>query len=255
MTTDVVTGRSSMAARAEAVTKVYGSGATGVRALDKLTAEFPRGQLAAIMGPSGSGKSTLLHCMAGLDSVTSGSVHIGGTDLTGLDDKRLTRLRRDAVGFVFQAFNLVPTLTAAENIALPLDLAGKRGDREWLDRIIDTIGLRDRLDHRPSELSGGEQQRVACARALAPQPEIVLADEPTGNLDSRSSGEVLELLRRSVDQLGQTVVMVTHDPAVASYADRVLFLHDGRIVDELAEPDTGRVLERLKRLDAVSQKR
>ncbi|HZD74135.1 MAG TPA: ABC transporter ATP-binding protein [Actinomycetota bacterium] len=244
-----------MAARAEAVTKVYGSGATGVRALDKLTAEFPRGQLAAIMGPSGSGKSTLLHCMAGLDSVTSGSVHIGGTDLTGLDDKRLTRLRRDAVGFVFQAFNLVPTLTAAENIALPLDLAGKRGDREWLDRIIDTIGLRDRLDHRPSELSGGEQQRVACARALAPQPEIVLADEPTGNLDSRSSGEVLELLRRSVDQLGQTVVMVTHDPAVASYADRVLFLHDGRIVDELAEPDTGRVLERLKRLDAVSQKR
>jgi putative ABC transport system ATP-binding protein len=186
-----------------------------------------------------------MHCLAGLDAVTSGEVWVGGVELTALNDKALTRLRRDAVGFIFQAFNLVPTLSAIENIRLPMDLAGKSPDREWLDKVIDTVGLRDRLSHRPSELSGGQQQRVACARALASRPTVIFADEPTGNLDSRSSGEILAFLRDSVRDMGQTIVMVTHDPVAASYADRALFLADGRIVDELANPSAESVLDRL----------
>ena len=238
------------AARAEGLTKVFGAGDTRVLALDAVDAAFPRGRFSAIMGPSGSGKSTLMHCMAGLDAPTSGRTWIGDTKLTGLDDKRLTAVRRDKIGFVFQAFNLLPTLTALENVTLPMDIAGRAPDREWLDALIDAVGLRPRLRHRPSELSGGQQQRVACARALAGRPEIVFADEPTGNLDSRSSADVLAFLRASVRDLGQTVVMVTHDPAAASYADRVLFLADGRIVDEMAAPTADRVHERLKAFDA-----
>jgi putative ABC transport system ATP-binding protein len=237
------------AAHCVELTKQYGSGDTRVVALDGVHVEFERGRFAAIMGPSGSGKSTLMHCMAGLDTATSGRVFIGDVDLTELDDKRLTRLRRDKVGFVFQAYNLVPTLTALENITLPADIAGRKIDQQWLDAVVDTLGLRDRLRHRPTELSGGQQQRVACARALAGRPEIVFADEPTGNLDSRSGAEVLDFLRRSVREMGQTVAMVTHDPNAASYADRVLFLADGRIVDEMTEPTADRVLERMKRFD------
>ena len=233
------------AARATALTKVYGSGETRVTALDTVDVEIETGRFTAIMGPSGSGKSTLMHCLAGLDSITGGQVWIGDTELSALSDKKLTQLRRDAVGFVFQAFNLVPTLSALENITLPLDIAGRKPDQEWLDTVIDTVGLRDRLRHRPSELSGGQQQRVACARALASRPTIVFADEPTGNLDSRSGAEVLGFLRRSVDEFGQTIVMVTHDPGAAGYADRVLFLADGRIVDEMHEPTAARVLERM----------
>ena len=233
------------AARATALTKVYGSGETRVTALDTVDVEIETGRFTAIMGPSGSGKSTLMHCLAGLDSITGGQVWIGDTELSALSDKKLTQLRRDAVGFVFQAFNLVPTLSALENITLPLDIAGRKPDQEWLDTVIDTVGLRDRLRHRPSELSGGQQQRVACARALASRPTIVFADEPTGNLDSRSGAEVLGFLRRSVDEFGQTIVMVTHDPGAAGYADRVLFLADGRIVDEMLEPTAARVLERM----------
>jgi putative ABC transport system ATP-binding protein len=240
---------STAAARASDVTKVYGEGDTRVVALDHVNAEFGRGRFTAIMGPSGSGKSTLMHCLAGLDAVTEGTVFIGETDLTTLDDKALTALRRDRVGFVFQSFNLVPTLTALENIRLPLDLAGRDPDKEWLDTVIDTIGLRDRLKHRPSELSGGQQQRVACARAMVSRPEVIFADEPTGNLDSRSSAEVLSFLRRSVDDTGQTIVMVTHDPAAASYADRALFLDDGRVVEDLDAPTADRVLDRMRRLD------
>ncbi|MEP6598785.1 MAG: ABC transporter ATP-binding protein [Actinomycetota bacterium] len=239
------------AARAVDVVKVYGSGDTGVRALDQVSVEFPRGAFTAIMGPSGSGKSTLMHCLAGLDDVTSGSVSIGDVQLTGLSDKKMTRLRRDRVGFVFQSFNLVPTLTALENITLPIDIAGRRPDQEWLQTVVSTLGLADRLDHRPSELSGGQQQRVACARALASRPEIIFADEPTGNLDSRSSGEVLGILRDSVDRLGQTVVMVTHDPRAASYADRVVFLADGRVVDEMRTPTADSVLDRMKNLEVI----
>jgi putative ABC transport system ATP-binding protein len=235
----------TFAARAASLTKVYGSGDTRVTALDSVDVEIETGRFTAIMGPSGSGKSTLMHCLAGLDSVTSGRVWIGDVELSVLPDKKLTRLRRDAVGFVFQAFNLVPTLSALENITLPLDIAGRKPDQQWLDTVIDTIGLRDRLGHRPSELSGGQQQRVACARALASRPTIVFADEPTGNLDSRSGAEVLGFLRRSVDEFGQTIVMVTHDPGAAGYADRVLFLADGRIVDEMHEPTAARVLERM----------
>jgi putative ABC transport system ATP-binding protein len=238
------------AARASSLTKVYGSGDTRVTALDTVDVEIEAGRYTAIMGPSGSGKSTLMHCLAGLDSITSGQVWIGDTELSALSDKALTRLRRDAVGFVFQAFNLVPTLTALENITLPLDIAGRKPDQEWLDTVIDTVGLRDRLRHRPSELSGGQQQRVACARALASRPTIVFADEPTGNLDSRSGAEVLGFLRRSVDEFAQTIVMVTHDPGAASYADRVVFLADGRLVDELHEPTSDTVLERMKAFDA-----
>ena len=239
------------AARGCALTKVYGSGDTRVVALDAVDVTFPNGQFTAIMGPSGSGKSTLMHCMAGLDALTSGQAWIGGTELSGLNDKRLTTLRRDKVGFVFQAFNLLPTLTALENITLPMDIAGRTPDREWLDRVVDAVGLRPRLGHRPSELSGGQQQRVACARALASRPDIVFADEPTGNLDSRSGAAVLAFLRMSVRELGQTVVMVTHDPAAASYADRVLFLADGRIVDEMTSPTADRVLERMKAFDGA----
>jgi putative ABC transport system ATP-binding protein len=238
------------AARASSLSKVYGSGDTRVTALDDVDVEIQTGRFTAIMGPSGSGKSTLMHCLAGLDALTSGEVWIGDVALSGLSDKKLTILRRDAVGFVFQAFNLVPTLTALENITLPLDIAGRKPDREWLDTVIDTVGLRDRLTHRPSELSGGQQQRVACARALASRPTIVFADEPTGNLDSRSGAEVLGFLRRSVDEFGQTIVMVTHDPGAASYADRVLFLADGRIVDEMEQPTAEKVLERMKAFEA-----
>ncbi|MGH8870169.1 MAG: ABC transporter ATP-binding protein [Actinomycetes bacterium] len=242
------------AARAEGLSKVYGEGETRVVALDDVSVSFRRGQYTAIMGPSGSGKSTLMHCMAGLDEVSGGRTFIGDTDLTTLGDKTLTRLRRDAVGFVFQAFNLVPTLTARENITLPLDIAGRTPEKGWLDTVIDTVGLRDRLDHRPSQLSGGQQQRVACARALASRPQIIFADEPTGNLDSRAGAEILTFLRRSVDEMGQTVVMVTHDPNAAGYADRVLFLADGRVVDEMLQPTAEAVLDRLKRFDATGRR-
>ncbi|MGH8774440.1 MAG: ABC transporter ATP-binding protein [Jiangellaceae bacterium] len=241
------------AARAVALSKVYGGGDTRVIALDEVSVEFGRGVYTAIMGPSGSGKSTLMHCMAALDSTTSGQVYVGATELTTLGDAELTRLRRDKIGFVFQAYNLVPTLTARENITLPLDIAGQKVDPEWFDTVISTVGLGDRLGHKPSELSGGQQQRVACARALASRPDIVFADEPTGNLDSRSGAEVLGFLRRSVREFGQTIVMVTHDPNAASYADRVLFLADGRIVDEMPEPTAERVLERMKGFDAVGR--
>jgi putative ABC transport system ATP-binding protein len=238
------------AARAVDVVKHYGSGQTAVRALDHVSVEFRRGEFTAIMGPSGSGKSTLMHCLAGLDTVSAGSVAIGDVELRGLSDKKMTALRRDRIGFVFQSFNLIPTLTALENITLPMAIAGRRPDREWLGTVIDTLGLRDRLGHRPSELSGGQQQRVAVGRALAGQPQIVFGDEPTGNLDSHSSGEVLRILRESVDRLGQTVVIVTHDPRSAGYADRVLFLADGRIVDELRGPTPETVLDRMKRLES-----
>jgi len=240
------------AARAESLTKVYGSGETKVVALDAVSVSFPAGQFTAIMGPSGSGKSTLMHCLAGLDEATSGAVFIGDVDITTLDDKRLTRLRRDAVGFIFQAFNLLPTLNAIENIPLPMDIAGRKPDQQWLDTVIDTIGLRDRLKHRPTELSGGQQQRVACARALASRPEIVFADEPTGNLDSASGAELLGFLRRSTTEMGQTIVMVTHDPGAASYADRVLFLNDGHIVDEMAAPTAATVLDRMKKFEKTT---
>jgi putative ABC transport system ATP-binding protein len=242
------TTQTRAAARAVDLVKVYGRGDAEVRALDGVTVEFPAGRFSAIMGPSGSGKSTLMHCMAGLDSVTSGQVYIGDTEVTGLHDKALTLLRRDRVGFIFQAYNLVPTLTAAENITLPLDLAGRKADRAWVDQVIDIMSLRPRLSHRPSELSGGQQQRVAAARALASKPEIVFADEPTGNLDSRSSAEILGFLRRSVQEFGQTIVMVTHDPVAAGFAESVVFLADGRIVDEMAQPTAERVLDRMKSL-------
>ncbi|WP_278263307.1 ABC transporter ATP-binding protein [Nocardia sp. AG03] len=237
------------AAAALDLVKLYGTGDTQVKALDGVSAEFARGEFTAIMGPSGSGKSTLMHCLAGLDSASSGEVRIGDTALTGLSDKQMTALRRDRIGFVFQAFNLVPTLTALENITLPLDIAGRKADQDWLDTVVKRLGLGDRLDHRPSELSGGQQQRVACARALVGKPEIIFGDEPTGNLDSHSSGEVLSILRASVDEFGQTVVIVTHDPRAASYADRVVFLADGRIVDELRDPTQDSVLDRMKALE------
>jgi len=230
------------------VTKIYGEGETQVTALDNVDVTFERGRFTAIMGPSGSGKSTLMHCVAGLDSITSGRIWIGDVELGTLNDRQLTRLRRDAVGFVFQAFNLVPTLTAGENITLPMDLAGRTPDREWVDTVITTVGLSDRLAHRPSELSGGQQQRVAVARALASRPEIIFADEPTGNLDSRSGTEVLTFMRRAVDEFGQTIVMVTHDPKAASYADRIVLLADGRIVDEMASPTVDSIIDRMKRL-------
>jgi putative ABC transport system ATP-binding protein len=238
------------AARAVDAVKVYGTGAAAVRALDGISVEFPAGRYTAVMGPSGSGKSTLLHCMAGLDGLTSGKVFIGEVDLTRLSEKRLTQLRRDKIGFVFQAYNLVPTLNARENITLPMDIAGREADRGWLDMVIQTVGLSDRLSHRPSELSGGQQQRVAAARALASRPEIVFADEPTGNLDSKASAELLGFLQRAVREFGQTIVMVTHDPIAASYSDRVVFLADGRIEDEMADPTAERVLDRMKSLGA-----
>jgi putative ABC transport system ATP-binding protein len=226
--------------------KIYGEGDSEVRALDGVSIQFAAGQFTAIMGPSGSGKSTLMHCLAGLDALTSGAVYIGDTYLAALDDKELTRLRREQVGFIFQAYNLIPTLTAEENITLPLMLGGTKGDQVWIDQVIDTVGLRNRLTHRPSELSGGQQQRVAVARAMASRPKIIFADEPTGNLDSRTGAEILSFMRRAVKELGQTIVMVTHDPGAASYADRVVFLADGKIVDEMLEPTAESVLDRMK---------
>ncbi len=249
MTTAMPASPNTTAAAAGAVdaVKTYGRGDNEVHALDGVTVAFETGRFTAIMGPSGSGKSTLMHCLAGLDSLTSGAVYIGDTYLAALNDKQLTELRRTAVGFIFQAYNLVPTLTALENITLPLMLGGTAGDQQWIDRVIDTVGLRDRLEHRPSELSGGQQQRVAVARAMASKPTIIFADEPTGNLDSRTGAEILAFMRVAVDELGQTIVMVTHDPVAASYADRVVFLGDGRIVDEMLEPTAERVLDRMKR--------
>lgn len=236
------------AAAVEALTKIYGEGDAAVVALDDVTVEFRAQTFTAIMGPSGSGKSTLLHCAAGLDRPTAGRVYIGETDITALNDASLTLLRRDRLGFVFQAYNLIPTLTAGENITLPSALAGTRPDGAWLDAIIDKLGLADRLRHRPSQMSGGQQQRVAIARALAARPQILFADEPTGNLDSRAGKDILDFLRQSVDELGQTIVMVTHDPVAAGHADSVLFLADGHVVDELASPTADRVLDRLKKL-------
>jgi putative ABC transport system ATP-binding protein len=242
------TRATATAARARDITKIYGHGQAAVTALGGVSLDIPAGSFTAVMGPSGSGKSTLMHCMAGLDTVTSGRLWIGDTEIGGLRERQLTRLRRDRIGFVFQAFNLLPVLTAADNITLPLDIAGRAADRAWLDTIISTVGLTDRLRHRPNELSGGQQQRVAIARALASRPQIVFADEPTGNLDSKASAEVLSLLRRSVREFGQTVVMVTHDPVAASYADRVIFLADGLIAGGLDRPTPETVLDAMKNL-------
>ena len=240
--------RTTPAARVIDAVKVFGSTDTEIRALDGVNVDFERSTFTAIMGPSGSGKSTLLHCAAGLSTLTAGRVTIGDTDLTGLDDRRLTRLRRDRIGFIFQAFNLLPTLTAAENITLPLALAGRRVDTEWFDLVIDVVGLRDRLSHRPSQLSGGQQQRVAAARALISRPEIIFADEPTGHLDSRASAELLNFLRLAVDEFEQTIVLVTHDPLAASRADRIVFLADGQVIDEMGAPTAERVIEHMKHL-------
>ncbi|MGW6026371.1 ABC transporter ATP-binding protein [Streptomyces sp. NPDC055099] len=251
MTTTPFAARSTaVAARAMDLSKVYGQGETQVVALDHVSVDFRQGEFTAIMGPSGSGKSTLMHCVAGLDSFSGGSVRIGETELSTLKDKQLTKLRRDKIGFIFQAFNLLPTLTALENITLPMDIAGRKPDKQWLEQVISMVGLAERLSHRPTELSGGQQQRVAVARALASQPDIIFGDEPTGNLDSRSGAEVLGFLRNSVRELGQTVVMVTHDPVAAAYADRVIFLADGRIVDEMLSPTADGVLDRMKDFDA-----
>ncbi|MFJ8789979.1 ABC transporter ATP-binding protein [Streptomyces sp. NPDC102462] len=250
-TTPIAADRTTaVAARATELSKIYGQGETQVVALDRVSVDFRQAEFTAIMGPSGSGKSTLMHCVAGLDTFSSGSVRIGETELGSLKDKQLTKLRRDKIGFIFQAFNLLPTLTALENITLPMDIAGRRPDKQWLDTVIQMVGLSDRLGHRPSQLSGGQQQRVAVARALAAKPEIIFGDEPTGNLDSRSGAEVLGFLRNSVRELGQTVVMVTHDPVAAAYSDRVVFLADGRIVDEVYGPTADSVLDRMKRFDA-----
>ncbi|WP_405798549.1 ABC transporter ATP-binding protein [Streptomyces sp. NBC_01506] len=243
-------GRLAVAARARQVVKAYGSGETRIVALDHVDVDIDRGQFTAIMGPSGSGKSTLMHCLAGLDTVTSGEIYLDETEITKLKDKKLTQLRRDRIGFIFQAYNLLPTLNALENITLPMDIAGRKPDRQWLRRVVETVGLAERLKHRPTQLSGGQQQRVAVARALAAQPEIIFGDEPTGSLDSRAGAEVLNFLRKSVDELGQTMVMVTHDPVAASYADRVLYLADGRIVDEMRSPTADQVLDRMKNFDA-----
>ncbi len=234
------------AARAQDAVKVYGRGDTAVRALDGVDVEFWSGQFSAIMGPSGSGKSTLMHCLAGLDRLTSGQVFIGEVDLGSLDDRQLTTLRRDRVGFIFQTFNLVPTLDALENLTLPLALAGRKPDRAWLDSIVSTLGIGDRLKHKPLELSGGQQQRVAVGRALVTQPQIIFGDEPTGNLDSKASADVMKLLRNAVDNLRQTVVIVTHDPVAAGFADRVVFLEDGRIVDEMRDPTSERIIDHMR---------
>jgi putative ABC transport system ATP-binding protein len=236
------------AARTVDASKVYGAGATEVRALDDISVEFESGRFTAIMGPSGSGKSTLLHCLAGLDTVTSGHVYLGDLEITGMHEKQLTEVRRDRIGFVFQAYNLIPTLTAAENIDLPLTLAGRKPDRAWLDRVIDAVALRPRLSHRPAELSGGQQQRVAVARALVSRPQVIFADEPTGNLDSTSSAEILGFMRDAVTEFQQTIVMVTHDPRAACSADRVVFLADGKVVDELYGPSTDAILDKMREL-------
>jgi len=238
----------AIAARTVGAVKVYGAGGTEVRALDGVTVDVPAATFTAVMGPSGSGKSTLMHCLAGLDTLTSGAVYLGDTYLSKLNDKELTELRRKSVGFIFQAYNLIPTLTAEENIKLPLMLGGDDGDSAWFTEVVDTVGLSSRLKHRPSELSGGQQQRVAVARALNARPDIIFADEPTGNLDSRSSAEILDFMQRAVRQYGQTIVMVTHDPSAASYADRVVFLNDGRIDGELLAPTADAVLDRMRTL-------
>ncbi|MFJ4964446.1 ABC transporter ATP-binding protein [Streptomyces sp. NPDC088729] len=243
-------GRTTVAARARQVVKAYGTGETRVVALDRVDVDIERGRFTAIMGPSGSGKSTLMHCLAGLDTVTSGEIFLADTEITKLKDKKLTQLRRDRIGFIFQAFNLLPTLNAIENITLPMDIAGRKPNQGWLRQVVETVGLSERLKHRPTQLSGGQQQRVAVARALAAEPEIIFGDEPTGNLDSRAGAEILAFLRRSVDELGQTIVMVTHDPVAASYADRVLYLADGSIVDEMRHPTAEQVLDRMKNFDA-----
>jgi putative ABC transport system ATP-binding protein len=240
------TAPTKVAARAVNASKIYGSGEAEVRALDGISVEFSDAAFTAIMGPSGSGKSTLLHCLAGLDRLTGGQIFLGDVEISAANEKQLTLIRRDRIGFVFQAFNLIPTLDAEENITLPMALAGRKPDKEWFDRVVATVGLADRLHHRPSELSGGQQQRVAVARALASQPDLIFADEPTGNLDSRAGAEILGFMRRAVDDFHQTIVMVTHDPVAASYADRVVFLADGKIVDEMLEPTSERVLDRLK---------
>jgi putative ABC transport system ATP-binding protein len=237
------------AASATELVKVYGGNGVEVRALDGISVAFASGRFNAILGPSGSGKSTLLHCLAGLDSVTSGTVSVGGEDIAALSEHKLTRLRRDRIGFVFQSFNLVPTLSVSENVKLPIRLAGRRADRDWFDFIVEAVGLHDRLDHRPSELSGGEQQRVAIARALVTRPDIIFADEPTGNLDTQTGASVLGMLRKAVDDFGQSIVMVTHDPGAASYADRATFLVDGRVATELADPTPGSVLDTMKELE------
>ncbi|NNL97097.1 MAG: ABC transporter ATP-binding protein [Acidimicrobiia bacterium] len=237
-----------LAARVENAEKIYGVGDAAVHALAGLSVEFERGHFTAIMGPSGSGKSTLLHCVAGLDELTSGAVYIGDTELGSLNDRQLTLLRREKVGFIFQAFNLIPTLSAAENITLPLDIAGEKPDEQWYQQVVETVGLADRLSHRPTELSGGQQQRVAAARALVSQPEIIFADEPSGNLDSTSAGELLGFMEQAVKDLGQTIVMVTHDPVAASYADRIVFLADGQVVGELLDPTQETVLDMMKEL-------
>ncbi len=241
---------SSIAARADRASKIYSSGPTEVRALDDVTVAFEVGRFTAIMGPSGSGKSTLLHCLAGLDTLSEGAIYIGEQSLSSLSDKELTLLRRRRVGFIFQAFNLIPTLNASENITLPIDIAGDVVEPSWFQRVIGVLGLADRLRHRPSELSGGQQQRVAVARALSSRPDIIFADEPSGNLDSKSGAQLLEFLRRAVDELGQTIIMVTHDPTAAAYADRVIFLADGRIVDEMLDPTGEAILDRIKSLEA-----
>ena len=246
--TETLDPLTTIAARAVDASKIYGEGEAEVRALNGVSVEFESARLTAIMGPSGSGKSTLLHCMAGLDNLTSGTIYLGDIDLTACNDKQLTLIRRDKLGFVFQAYNLVPTLNALENITLPMSLAGEKPDPEWLQTIVTTVRLEDRLTHRPSELSGGQQQRVAVARALLSRPEIVVADEPTGNLASRSGADILRFMRQAVEQLGQTTVMVTHDPIAASTADRIVFLADGKVVDEMFDPTTERVLDRIKSL-------
>jgi putative ABC transport system ATP-binding protein len=236
-----------LAARAVDAVKVYGKGGPEVTALDHITVGLPAGRLTAVMGPSGSGKSTLMHCLAGLDTLTSGHVLLGDTDLGTLSDRELTKVRRERIGFVFQSFNLLPTMTAYENITLPIALAGRRPDKRWVREVVAAVGLAQRLEHRPSELSGGQQQRVAVARALASRPTMIFADEPTGNLDSRTGGEILSFMRAAVDDLGQTIVMVTHDATAASFADAVLFLEDGRIVDSMATPSADRILDRMKK--------
>jgi putative ABC transport system ATP-binding protein len=238
----------TVAARAVNASKIYGSGDTEVRALDGINVDFAKAQYSAIMGPSGSGKSTLLHCLAGLDKLTEGHVYLGDVDLSSLHEKELTRIRRDRIGFIFQSYNLIPTLTAMENITLPLSLAKRDVNKEWLDKVVSIVGLSGRLEHRPSELSGGQQQRVAVARALASQPEIIFADEPTGNLDTRAGGEILSFLKQAVKEFGATIVMVTHDPSAASYADRVVFLVDGHVVDELRDPHTDAVLDKMRKI-------